>query len=1065
MDIRKNSIKDTYDESIRIDDKASNVINDMLVNIPGGVLKYNNSNNRQISFITDNMLNILECSREEFNIRYGSCLNNLIYEEDIEKFDEFSSEHLEHDKFEARIITKNDCVKWVSINLNKIINKDDTVDIYCIFTDIDDYKNSQENIKLENELFKKILNTNADIMFEYDVKKDTIFFNNIHFENGIREDKVTDFVEHIINGSSIHPDDRAKVLGIISMDKTAEMDFRFVSLDGSCVWCSIRAISIKNKKGKNKKIIGWINNIDEQKKHEEYINELKQRDSLTKLYNHGAIKKKITNYLENEGKNNINAFIIIDIDNFTYINKKIGEIFGDAILINIASNIKDELRGDDLIARIGGDKFLVFLKDVEGKEQVLNCVKRIQDIIQETSIGDIKELHITCSIGVTVYPSDGRTYDELFINTDKALYFAKVYGKNRFETYQANLMEARENNQLYNEYGDTDNIADFESFEQDVTSKFLDIMSKARDLKEGIEESLAMIGNKFKASNVNIIQLSNNRLVVNYNWSINGIKHNKDDIELVADEIFRDRYCEYLDENNILCLNNVKNLDKRFPAKWLFEKFNVSSMLQCIMRENDNIHAVISICDTRCNHNWTENERRALKTVSLLLSSYLIKIRDNELLEDRINEVRNNDVLTGLPTLSNFKTEVKQIVKKGKGKKYSIANIDFRKFKFINDNFGYEHGDQILKEFAKMINRKEYGILACCRNFSDNFIVLQEYESKEKIELYLNKLSEVFVEKIKEEDRGIRIGLSIGVCLIENNYGDIMGPIDNSNIARRYAKDNNSLLYFFDDEMKKKLKLEFEITNSMEMALAHNEFKVYYQPKVNISDGTIAGAEALVRWVKPDNTMMAPDSFIPLFEKNGFVVNLDFFVYEDVCKMMREWIDKGKKVIPISVNVSRVHIYEEKSFIKNLIKLVDNYSIPHELIELELTENIFIDSTETALLTMKTLKEKGFKVSIDDFGSGYSSLNLLKDMNSDVLKLDRAFFGKEKLRKEEQIIVSSIVDMAKKLDIKVLSEGVETKEQSEFLKEIECDMAQGFLFSKPVPREEFEKILNENKVF
>ena len=154
-------------------------------------------------------------------------------------------------------------------------------------------------------------------------------------------------------------------------------------------------------------------------------------------------------------------------------------------------------------------------------------------------------------------------------------------------------MEARENNQLYNEYGDTDNIADFESFEQDVTSKFLDIMSKARDLKEGIEESLAMIGNKFKASNVNIIQLSNNRLVVNYNWSINGIKHNKDDIELVADEIFRDRYCEYLDENNILCLNNVKNLDKRFPAKWLFEKFNVSSMLQCIMRENDNIHAVL----------------------------------------------------------------------------------------------------------------------------------------------------------------------------------------------------------------------------------------------------------------------------------------------------------------------------------------------------------------------------------------------------------------------------------------------------------------------------------------
>ena len=1063
MDIRNNLTNEINNEGIKINDKASDIIKEMLVNIPGGVIKYTNNYDKQITFITDNMLNILECSRDEFQTVYKSCLNNILFEEDIVKFETFSYSKEEHSKFEARVKTKDNNIKWVSVNLNKI-NNGESVDIYCIFTDIDEYKNSQENMEIENEMFKKVLNTNADIMFEYDVKKDTISFSNIRFEEGIREDKVSDFIEHILNGNSIHPEDKAKIIGIVSMDKTTEVEFRFVSLDGSIIWCAIRAISIKNKKGKNKKIIGWINNIDEKKKHEEYINDLKQKDSLTKLYNHGAVKRKIINYLENEGKNLSNAFIIIDIDNFTKINKRIGEIFGDAILINIANNIRNELRGDDLVARIGGDKYLVFLKNVEGKEQVLNCVKRIQEIIQEISIGDIKELHITCSIGVTVYPEDGNSYEELFANTDKALYYAKVYGKNRFETYQADLMEAKKDSQYYNKYGDTDNNVEYESFEQDVTSKFLDIMSKARDLREGIEDSLEMIGNKFKVSNVNIILRNKHRLKINYNWSINGIVHNKELIAIKADEIFCDRYCGYLDENNLLVVNNVKNLEKNFPAKWLFEKFNISSILQCVMKDNNEVHAVINVCDTRYNHTWTESECRALKTLALLLSSYLLKIRDSEMLEDRINEVRNNDVLTGLPTLANFKAEVKQIVKKDNNKKYSIANIDFRKFKYINDNFGYEHGDQILKEFANMINKKEFGILACCRNFSDNFIVLQEYESREKIELYLNKLSDAFIEKIKIEDPGIRIGLSIGVCIIENNYGDIMGPIDNSNIARRYAKENNSLMYFFDDEMKKKLKMEFEITNSMEMALAHNEFKVYYQPKVNISDGTIAGAEALVRWVKPDNTMMAPDSFIPLFEKNGFVVNLDFFVYEDVCKTMRDWIDNGKKVIPISVNVSRVHLYEEKSFIQNLVELVDKYKIPHELLELELTENIFIDSAETALLTMKTLKEKGFKVSIDDFGSGYSSLNLLKDMNSDVLKLDRAFFGKEKLRKEEQIIVSSIVDMAKKLDIKVLSEGVETQEQSDFLKEIECDLAQGFLFSRPIPREELEKMLNEDKV-
>lgn len=1064
MEFKKNLVNDTNKDSIRVNNNASEIIKEMLINIPGGVIKYENNYDKKITFITDNMLEILECNRDEFHEKYENSISNIFANEDMEKIDIFSFGKQEHDKFEAHVVTYNGLKKWVSINLNKTINENGIVEIYAIFTDIDEYKKNQESIKIENEMFKKILNKNADIMFEYDVKKDTITFNNIRSFDAIKENKVKDFIEHILNGNSIHPEDKAKLIGLVSMDKTAELEFRFVSLDGSVIWCSIRAMSIKSKKLKNKKIIGWINNIDERKKHEEYINEMKLKDSLTKLYNKKAIKREIAKYLDNEGKNFNNAFIILDIDNFTSINKKIGEVFGDAILINIASSIRNELRADDLVARIGGDKYLVFLKNVECKDQVINCVKRIQEIIQETSIGDIKELHITCSIGVTVYPEDGNSYEELFTNTDKALYYAKVYGKNRYEIYQPDVMEPNNNNELYNTYDEADNNSEYESFEQEVTAKFLDIMSKARDLKEGIEESLAMIGNKFKASNVNIIQIKNKRLHITYNWSKNGIKHNDDTMAIKADEIFIDRYCRNLDENNIIAVNNVAQLDKNFPSKWLIEKFNIESFLQSIMRNGDEFHAVLSICDTRHSHTWNDSEYRVLKTLSLLLSSYLLKIRDNEIMEDKINEVRNNDVLTGLPTLANFKMEAKRIFKKDTTRKYAISNIDFKKFKYVNDNFGYERGDQILKEFADLINKNDFGIVLCCRNFSDNFILLQEYESRDRIELYLNKLSEIFIEKIKKEESGIRLTLSIGVCVIENNYGDIMGPIDNSNIARRYAKENNTIIHFFDDEMKEKLKLEFEITNSMEMALAHNEFKVYYQPKVNIADGTIAGAEALVRWVKPDKTIMAPDSFIPLFEKNGFVVNLDFFVYEDVCRTMREWIDSGKKVIPISVNVSRVHLYEEDKFIRDVIELVDKYRIPHELIELELTENIFIDSAETALSTMKRLKEEGFKVSIDDFGSGYSSLNLLKDMNSDVLKLDRAFFGKDKLRKEEQIIVSSIVDMAKKLDIKVLSEGVETQEQSDFLKEIECDLAQGYLFSKPVPREELEKMFNTTNV-
>ena len=443
----------------------------------------------------------------------------------------------------------------------------------------------------------------------------------------------------------------------------------------------------------------------------------------------------------------------------------------------------------------------------------------------------------------------------------------------------------------------------------------------------------------------------------------------------------------------------------------------------------------------------------------------MVQLRESVIMENKINEMKNFDMLTGLPLKNNFKAAVKKRIKNNPDKKYMIVNIDFVKFKYINDTFGYDKGDKIIKDFARIIHKNHYGILEGCRSFSDNFLILQEYTDKETAEILLEQMQEEFILRLKKKYIGINLSFTMGICVIEDNYGDIMGPIDNSGLARKYAKEINKNIHFFDEEMKKMIQMEFEILNSMEYALNQSEFKVYYQPKVNIADGSIAGAEALVRWKKPNDKIIGPDKFIPLFEKNGFVVNLDFFVYEQVCKTMRRWIDSEFKIVPISVNVSRIHLADKDKFINDFVELVDHYKIPHELIELELTENIFLNNTETAITTMAELRKLGFVLSIDDFGSGYSSLNILKDVTSDVLKLDKAFFGKEKLQKEEQIILTSIVDMARKLDIKVLSEGVETTEQSEFLRGIQCDMAQGFLYSRPVPLREFEKMLNDDMSF
>ena len=286
-----------------------------------------------------------------------------------------------------------------------------------------------------------------------------------------------------------------------------------------------------------------------------------------------------------------------------------------------------------------------------------------------------------------------------------------------------------------------------------------------------------------------------------------------------------------------------------------------------------------------------------------------------------------------------------------------------------------------------------------------------------------------------------------------------MGIIDNANIARKLVKNSSmSMCEFYDEKMEREIMKEQMILGCMETALKEREFKVFLQPKISLKTGEIIGAEALVRWIRKDGTLLPPNDFIPLFEKNGFIVRLDFYIYEEVFRILKRWKIEGKPLVPISVNVSRVHLYQT-DFIDKVMQLIEQYEIEPKLVEFELTESIFLDNTVNAISIMKELQNRGFCVSIDDFGAGYSSLNLLKDMRTDVLKLDKEFFRAGDMKKEEKIIVSSIISMAKQLNMKVLSEGVETQKQSDFLKKVNCDMAQGYLYAKPLPVPDFEVML------
>ena len=285
---------------------------------------------------------------------------------------------------------------------------------------------------------------------------------------------------------------------------------------------------------------------------------------------------------------------------------------------------------------------------------------------------------------------------------------------------------------------------------------------------------------------------------------------------------------------------------------------------------------------------------------------------------------------------------------------------------------------------------------------------------------------------------------------------------DRANLAAKHCKGNYIRNYaFYTRQMSQEIEKEQRIVNSMKSALENHEFVVFYQPKYGLSDNQIAGAEALVRWKHPERGMISPGEFIPVFEKNGFIIKLDYYVWDQVCQLIATALRAGRKPDPISVNVSRVNLYNP-NFLESLVNLVEKYRIPPEYLHLELTESVFSDTENVILNAVNYLHKAGFTILMDDFGSGYSSLNVLKDIDLDVLKIDMKFLSKGKDDGRGEKILAAVIQMAKALDMPVIAEGVEEKKQVQMLKRLGCNYIQGYYFAKPMPQEDYERLARKS---
>lgn len=429
------------------------------------------------------------------------------------------------------------------------------------------------------------------------------------------------------------------------------------------------------------------------------------------------------------------------------------------------------------------------------------------------------------------------------------------------------------------------------------------------------------------------------------------------------------------------------------------------------------------------------------------------------------------DILTGLDRYEEFLRKLDSEIKKLEDYRIAIVYTDIKYFKYINDTLGYQRGDMLLKEFTSHVTEGNSHMLCAARVFSDNIVLAVRLEmdiSNDDFREFIHQRNLEMEERFREEYSTTRLKFCTGISFIskDDRCLDPATAVSNANLARKMAKEmKDDCCVVFDSKMVEGIKKEIEITSSLSQAIENGELMVYYQPKMETGSLQMEGAEALIRWKKPDGHFIYPDEFIPLIEKSGQIVELDYFVYREVFKFIAGRMRDNKPVVPISVNVSREHL-NKMGILPYVRSLFEEYRIQPSLIEFELTESIYIENTEKALQLIEGLHAMGTKVSMDDFGSGYSSLNLLSRLPIDIIKLDKVFLQDEetenRLKENDKIIISCIIDMARKLRITSICEGVETPEQSDYLSQIGCELQQGYYFSRPIPKCDFEVLMDQS---
>lgn len=766
-------------------------------------------------------------------------------------------------------------------------------------------------------------------------------------------------------------------------------------------------------------------------------------DALTNFFLPAQARKHMQRYCQDTQTVGNDTVFLVHIENWEQLCTLYDKKNANLLLAKFSFLLTKIFHKTDMYVRVGSATFFVYAMgnykqaDIERKLlQAKHDFEHNQKVTLKLSLG-------------AVYVYEKYDFDTLLHKVEKAL-------ANAIENKQFFSMDEQRTTALpFIPYPHVVPAYELDSTDADMKfiSDMTDFLFGCMDLNFGIEMILSRMCKYFGVQQIYVMEKDYDEggFSITHDWVCESIFIENDNLKKMP-LLIGEAYQHAFDRRNLVICNQLADLFKFDTFIALREKIRgAKALMQCKLFDKGNYIGYICVNDLKQERVWTAEEIATFVTLVKIINTSILQLRSQQF--HQLSE--NHDALTNSWNLHKFQETVSEYLDKDDNK--AFITLDIKNFKFINAEYGYSYGSRILKAIAQIlksfISKDEY----YARMDADLFVIQLNYQTLDELKQRMDSLIQKIERCTLTLEKEAQIICMIGIYLLNHKQRNFEEIIDCANTARKSIKDAHASGYaFFNNEIEEVNIKEHYYTQIMKQALKDEEFVVYYQPKINIHTRRCTSLEALVRW-KREGTLIPPNEFISLFERNHFILELDLYVLEKVCKQLRYWMDHGQEPLPVSVNISRVHL-EYENVVHQITAICSKYAIPYYLIELEITESAFLSNEACVIEKALEMKKEGFILSMDDFGTGFSSLNLLKDIPVDILKLDCAFFQKH-ISEREKIILTNIVHMAQQLQVTVVSEGIETESQVQLLKEIGCDIAQGFYYSRPYPIEVLEPVL------